>query len=100
MTGTNEYHWTFGNRCHISFPNGGDPISEPSHAFTTDEGCASISDDNGNLLFYTDGRDLYDGSLSTTPINPSSAPLGGHPSSANSATVSYTHLTLPTIYSV
>lgn len=87
MTGTNEYRWTFGNRCHISFPNGGDPISEPSHAFTTDEGCASISDDNGNLLFYTDGRDLYDGSLSTTPINPSSAPLGGHPSSANSAII-------------
>ena len=45
---------------HIEFPNGGNPIVRAPHAFNTDEGCASISDSNGNLLFYTDGDEIFD----------------------------------------
>ena len=85
MSRTGEYHWTFGDGCHISFPNGGDPIAEPPHAFTSREGCAAISDTAGNLLFYTDGVNLYD-ATNTTPIN-GAVPLGGHSSSTNSAIV-------------
>ena len=85
MPGPSEYHWTFGNGCHISFPNGGDPIVEPNHAFNSGEGCAAISDQNGNLLFYTDGTNLYD--ASHTQINSSTTPLGGDTSAANSAII-------------
>lgn len=85
MAGPTEYHWTFGDRYHISFPGGGDPVVEPDHAFTTNEGCASISDANGDLLFYTDGRDLYEGTLSTTTINNTS--LGGSSSATHSAII-------------
>lgn len=78
-----EYHWTFGEHCHIRFPNGGNPVVENDHAFTTHEGCATISDSYGNLLFYTDGVKLYD------PANsPVTAPdLGGSWSSSHSAII-------------
>lgn len=82
MTRPNEYHWTFGNGCHISFPNAGEPVVESSVLITGDEGCASISNQNGDLLFYTDGRTLYDRNNTLIANN-----LGGHTSSANSAII-------------
>lgn len=85
MAGPAEYHWTFGDRCHIRFPNGGDPELGQDHAFQTNEGCACISDASGNLLFYTDGSNLYDGTLTnTTPI---AGPLGGDTTAAHSAII-------------
>jgi hypothetical protein len=79
-----DYHWTFGHGVHISFPGGGAPVNQPNHAFSSNEGCAAFSDSNGNLLFYTDGRDLY-GTASNVPIN--SQTLGGTSSSAHSAII-------------
>lgn len=61
-------NWVFPNNCRLDFsnsPNLPTPFSwspntiggPPSNAR---EGCASISDNNGNLLFYTDGISIWD----------------------------------------
>ena len=83
MPTKHDYHWTFGDKCHIRFPGGGDPVVDSPHGFNAQEGCASISDSNGNLLFYTDGRVLYDANHVAIP----SPPLGGTPSSTHSAII-------------
>lgn len=81
-----DYHWTFGNGPHISFPGGGAPVVGAPHGFTSNEGCATLSDSSGNLLCYTDGRILYD--AANNPINPPPNPsLGGTSSSANAAII-------------
>jgi hypothetical protein len=81
-----DYHWTFGNRCHIVFTNGGDPTLAGNHAFNSLEGCATLSDAAGNLLFYTEGAGVYatlpGPALPTTP-----ATLGGTSSSTHAAIV-------------
>ena len=53
-------NWYFGNNAGIRFnPNG--TISELTDGqLSTDEGCTTISDANGNLLFYTDGITVWD----------------------------------------
>ena len=83
MPNKRDYHWTFGNSCKISFLNGGAPSNSGPQSFNTDEGCSSISDTNGNLLFYTDGRKLYNatGAAVTGPL------LGGNLKSACSALI-------------
>jgi gliding motility-associated-like protein len=50
--------WYFGNNAGLDF-NSGSPIALLDGALSTGEGCASISDGDGNLLFYTDGRQVY-----------------------------------------
>ncbi len=80
---THDWHWTFGKTCHISFPNGGDPVVAGPHAFKSDEGCATWSDAFGQLSFYTDGQGLWNGSHAPVP----SALLGGAQSSAHSAII-------------
>lgn len=76
-----DYHWTFGAGCHIEFPGGGDPVLALDHGFSSNEGCATISDSNGNLLFYTDGASLYDSAHSLI------GPLGGTSNACNSAII-------------
>lgn len=51
-------HWYFGNGASIDF-NSGAPVATNNGAMQTAEGCASISDYNGNLLFYSDGSTVY-----------------------------------------
>lgn len=82
MSSNSEHHWIFGRNCHIEFPNGGEPIVMANSSLNTDEGSASISDEDGNLLFYTDGSDLWD--ISGTVV---ASGLGGHRSSANAAII-------------
>lgn len=55
-------HWHFGNKAGIVFPftGSGIPTALSNSALTTEEGCASISNANGQLLFYTDGTLVYD----------------------------------------
>lgn len=55
-----NYNWFFGNGCGISFfPNGNNPIANSNGNLFSMEGCASISDTNGNLLFYTNGETVW-----------------------------------------
>ena len=46
--------WHFGDGKALNFNSGAPVVTTPS-AMQTFEGCASISDANGNLLFYTNG---------------------------------------------
>jgi len=50
--------WYFGENAGLDFSSG-DPVALTNGALTTDEGSATISDANGNLLFYTDGSTVF-----------------------------------------
>jgi gliding motility-associated-like protein len=52
------FTWYFGNKAGISFNGFPRPLKDG--AMSTLEGCASISDYQGNLLFYTNGVDIWD----------------------------------------
>lgn len=51
-------NWYFGNFSSVSFKDNILKITNNSR-LTADKGCSSISDKEGNLLFYTDGRNIY-----------------------------------------
>ncbi|NQW43632.1 MAG: gliding motility-associated C-terminal domain-containing protein [Bacteroidetes bacterium] len=51
-------NWFFGDYAAISFKTGNPQVLTGS-ALATDEGCTSISDSAGNLLFYTDGSYIW-----------------------------------------
>jgi hypothetical protein len=51
----NEYSTQlFGTNCYLRFPTGTNVLGSQ---LVTSEGCASIADASGNLLFYTDGME-------------------------------------------
>ncbi len=50
--------WYFGAYAGLDF-NSGSPVVLLDGALTTNEGCATICDANGNLLFYTDGSTVW-----------------------------------------
>ena len=75
--------WYFGDSAGLHFtPNG--PVADTNGLLNTNEGCTSISDINGNLLFYTDGITVYD---STHGIMPNGTGLFGDPSSVQSGVI-------------
>lgn len=55
-------NWVFGNNAGITFNQmtGGYPTAFSGSQVSTEEGIACISDENGTLLFYTDGYRLWD----------------------------------------
>lgn len=75
--------WYFGNRAGVDF-NSGSPVALTNGVMTTDEGCATISDANGKLLFYTDGRKIFNRQHS---IMPNGSDLAGSVSSTQSAVI-------------
>lgn len=50
--------WYFGDHSGIDF-SGGEPQILNDGALKAEAGCASICDDNGNLLFYTNGNKVW-----------------------------------------
>ncbi|QTE22949.1 T9SS type B sorting domain-containing protein [Polaribacter cellanae] len=50
--------WYFGYNAGLDFSTG-EPTALTDGLLNTDEGCSTISDKDGNLLFYTDGIILY-----------------------------------------
>ncbi len=50
--------WYFGFNAGLDFTSGS-PVGLSNGAMITFEGCASISDASGNLLFYTDGSTVF-----------------------------------------
>ncbi len=56
--------WYFGNKAGLDF-NSGSPVVLTDGAMSTNEGCASVSDANGDLLFYTNGMIVYNKNHST-----------------------------------
>ena len=56
-------NWFFGNGAGLTFDLNTETVTPTNVAATTintTEGCSSISDSAGNLLFYTDGRNVWD----------------------------------------
>ena len=52
-------NWLFGDSIGLSFNQGPEPVLTDLNKSKSDRGPAAISDKNGNLLFYTDGEDIY-----------------------------------------
>lgn len=74
--------WYFGNYAGIDF-NSSTPVAIKG-SLNTNEGCAVICDDQGNMLLYTDGVKIYN---SNHAVVNSSTPLYGNSSSTQSAIV-------------
>lgn len=78
-------NWYFGENAGITFDlNSGNIINQNNGSLNTREGCATISDDFGNLLFYTDGTYVWD---KNHAIMPGGTGLYGDSSSAQSAII-------------
>lgn len=77
-------NWYFGNGAGIQFNNDGSVTALTDGLLNTVEGCASISDADGNLLFYTDGITVYD---RTHGIMQNGTGLYGDPSSTQAAII-------------
>ena len=75
--------WYFGIKAGIDF-NSGAPVALNNGLLITQEGCATISDKNGNLLFYTDGSTIWNANHKTMP---NGSGLLGHSSSTQSAII-------------
>ncbi len=75
--------WYFGNNAGLTF-NGGAPVALTNGALNTSEGCATISDKNGNLLFYSDGTYAWDRNHNQMP---NGSGMTGNNSSAQSAII-------------
>ncbi|MBT8260099.1 MAG: PKD domain-containing protein, partial [Bacteroidia bacterium] len=85
-------NWYFGNGAGLIFDiNTGTVTADNSaiNTINTTEGCSSISDPNGILLFYTDGRNVWDANHQIMPNGDYNAGLGllGDPSSTSSAVI-------------
>jgi gliding motility-associated-like protein len=56
-------NWHFGTRAALKFTTAG-PVAVTGSQIVTSEGCATMSDSNGDLLFYTDGVTVWNKSNS------------------------------------
>ena len=75
--------WYFGVNAGLDFTSGS-PVALTNGKINTSEGCSSICDNNGNLLFYTDGVTIYNASHT---IMTNGAGLKGDNSSTQSALI-------------
>ncbi len=75
--------WYFGDKAGLDF-NSGSPVALTNGQMTTDEGCAVLSNNLGQLLFYTDGITIYN---KNHQVMLNGTGLLGHPSSTQSATI-------------
>ncbi|MEZ5171964.1 MAG: PKD domain-containing protein [Bacteroidia bacterium] len=77
------YNWYFGNQAGLNFSSGS-PVALTNGAMSTTEGCASISDASGNLMFYTNGINVWN---ANHIIMTNGSGLTGHNSSTQSAII-------------
>jgi len=75
--------WYFGYGAGLDF-NSGSPVTLTNGKLFTNEGCATIADKDGKLLFYTDGSIVYD---KNHQVMPNGTGLLGHRSSTQSAII-------------
>ncbi len=76
-------NWYFGSNAGLTF-NTNPPTALTNGALNTSEGCATLSNAAGNLLFYTDGITVYNRNHLAMP---NGTGLLGNPSSAQSAII-------------
>ena len=77
------YNWYFGTNAHVDF-NTNPPSVNATSSMSQREGCASISAPNGNLLFYTNGVDVWD---KNNNVMPNGAGIGGSQMAAQSSII-------------
>lgn len=77
-------NWVFGRNAGLQFIGGNDPISFDGSTLNTLEGCSSFSDDNGELMFYSDGSTVWN---KNHEIMPNGTDLGGNDSSSQSGLI-------------
>lgn len=75
--------WYFGVNAGLDF-NSGSPVAITDGQLQTEEGCATISNKNGELLFYTDGSTVWNRNHN---VMLNGTGLKGHYSSTNSAII-------------
>ena len=75
--------WYFGQFAGLDFSNG-IPVALSNGAMNQAEGCATISDSDGNLLFYTDGVSIWN---QNHVIMPNGTGLMGGTSASQSAII-------------
>lgn len=75
--------WYFGNHAGLDF-NSGNPVALTNNQLNTGEGCATLSNAAGQLLFYTDGTTIYN---RNHQIMQNGTGLMGHTESTQSATI-------------
>jgi gliding motility-associated-like protein len=82
-------NWYFGYNAGMLFDVNGNVTALEDGKLETNEGCSTISDELGNLLFYTDGRTVYDRNHTIMPNGNYFAGTGlfGDPSSTQSAII-------------
>lgn len=73
--------WYFGNRCGLDFSSG-NPVPLLNSQMYAEEGCATLTDSNGNLLFYTNGDSIWN---SSHTLMPNGTGLSGQTSSSQAA---------------
>lgn len=73
--------WYFGKNAGLDF-NSGSPLALTDGQLNTLEGCATISNSSGQLLFYTDGITVFN---KNHEVMPNGNGLLGNPSSSQSA---------------
>lgn len=76
-------YWYFGLNAGVHFGTSG-PVAVTNGQTVNIEGCATISDQSGNLLFYTDGVRVWS---SNHTVMPNGTGLMGNSSSSNSAII-------------
>ena len=75
--------WYFGNKAGLDF-NSGSPVALTDGVMNAFEGCASIADMNGNLIFYSDGINVWNKDHQQMP---SGNGLNGDPSASQSGLI-------------
>ena len=82
-------NWFFGTGAGVRFQDDGEVSLLTGSPINTNEGCSSISDASGNLLFYTDGRNVWDRNHVLMPNGNYMEGTGlyGDPSSTQSAII-------------
>ncbi len=75
--------WYTGNHAGVSF-NTGIPVALTDGQMETNEGCATLCDTDGNLLFYTDGISIWN---KNHQVMPNGNDLMGNPSASQSAII-------------
>ncbi len=78
-----DHMWYFGERAGMDF-NSSEPVALTNGALRTVEGCASVCDNNGAILFYTDGDTIWN---RNHEVMPNGTGLHGDGSSSQSAII-------------
>ncbi|HEY8934772.1 MAG TPA: PKD domain-containing protein [Cyclobacteriaceae bacterium] len=84
--------WTFGDHAGIDFNPAVQPIPKSPVAINTalvdaPEGCADVCDENGQIIIYTDGVNLYDRDKNDITPTPNPPGLGGDTGSTQSSLI-------------